>query len=453
MAVTQRPNQYKQSSRKGKKAWRKNIDLTDIEQSIEIKSNLEITHGTTDMTSLEDQSLFQVDTEGDEILKSKLIKRKQIKKNLKSTEILDSIKSNSKIGALLHHNHTGKSESNNKKKNGIQGVSKKELNKLMALAGKRVGESKLENRLNKEGLVKSKTHDLWGEDIEAKGKNGKLKIKSRSGIVVEAHKTISKDLVDKSTTGWSVASVIPETMKRTPVQVREFDTVPHAGKSYNPSKKEWSQLMDKEFETEKVKEEKRIQLEAYKNKIKHLMETLDDNEEAESESDDDEEEKEDNEDSSEEDVTKLSLNEPTKNRKKTKHQRNKAKKHEEKVKLQQELKKLREQVRELEKIEEYDQEVVEALLSKSNTEGKIEKKRKHNKNKLGTKYGILDERLEIKFSDELSDSLRKLKPEGNLLYDSVRKLQSSGKIESRIPIKSKKYKKKITEKWTYKDFK
>ncbi|MCG8711247.1 hypothetical protein JHU04_004650, partial [Brenneria sp. 4F2] len=30
-SVEKRPSQYKQKSRKGKKAWRKNIDLTDIE--------------------------------------------------------------------------------------------------------------------------------------------------------------------------------------------------------------------------------------------------------------------------------------------------------------------------------------------------------------------------------------------------------------------------------------
>lgn len=35
LKVNERPAQYKQSSRKGKKAWRKNIDLTDIEKSIE----------------------------------------------------------------------------------------------------------------------------------------------------------------------------------------------------------------------------------------------------------------------------------------------------------------------------------------------------------------------------------------------------------------------------------
>lgn len=461
MAKVDRPNQYKQSSRKGKKAWRKNIDLTDIETSIKSKAELEITHGTSNISDLADKSLFQIDTDGDEVLKSKLIKRKQIKKGLKSTEILNAIKTNSKVRALLHHNHGNASGKSTKSKKDIQGVSKKELNKLMALAGKRVGESKLQNRLDKEGLVKSAGLDLWGIEDTTTTVSTKTttitdnkKVKTRSGIVVDVHKSVTQNLIDNSTTGWSVASEVPETMKLKPVQVREFINTPHAGKSYNPSKKEWNNLISKEFETEQVKEDQRLKLEAYKEKIKYLMETIDDTQEVDSESDeDDNSEDEDEDDESGEDITKLSLNAPTKNKKKTKHQRNKAKKHEEKVKLQQELKKLREQVKELEKIEHYDQEIQDAVSSATTNSGKIDKKRKHNRNKLGSKYGILDERLEVKFSDELSDSLRKLKPEGNLLYDNVRKLQSSGKIESRIPLKHKRSKKKVTEKWTYKDFK
>lgn len=461
MGKVDRPNQYKQASRKGKKAWRKNIDLTDIEKSIESKVELEITHGTSNISDLADKSLFKVDTDGDEVLKSKLIKRKQIKKGLKSSEILDSIKTNSKVSALLHRNH-GVEVKSSKNKKTIQGVSKNELNKLMALAGKRVGESKLQNRLDKEGLVKSSGLDLWGTEDTTTTVSTNIttdtddtkRIKTRSGIVVDVHKSVTKNLIDNSTTGWSVASEIPETLKQKPIQIREFNDIPHAGKSYNPSKNEWSSLISKEFETEKVKEEQRLKLEAYKEKIKHLMETIDDTQEVDSESDEDDENDENDEDEDEdEDVTKLSLNAPTKNKKKTKYQRNKARKHEEKVKIQQELKKLREQVKELEKIEHYDQEIQDAASSAPVSSGKIDKKRKHNRNKLGSKYGILDERLEVKFSDELSDSLRKLKPEGNLLYENVRKLQSAGKIESRIPIKNKRSKKKITEKWTYKDFK
>ena len=451
MSVTGRPNQYKQSSRKGKKAWRKNIDLTDIEKSIEKKIDLEITHGTKDITKLDDQSLFQIDTQGDEILKSKLIKRKQIKKNLKSSEILDSIKNKSKVDALLHPFHSSVDKVTKNKKS-IQGVSKKELNKLMALAGKRVGESKLKNRIDKEGLVKSDVHDLWGDSNSSTG--GK-KVVSRSGIVVKSPEPVFRDLIDKSTTGWSVATVVPDTLKQKPIQIREFETIPHAGKSYNPSKKEWSNLIEKEYNIEKMKEEQRLQMEAYREKIKHLIETLDDNEEEDSE-DEDENDDDDDLDKSidqndDDDLTNLSVNAPTKNKKKTRYQRNKAKRHEEKVKLQQELKKLRKQLNDLEKIEEYTEEIENSMASIGSSIAKIEKKRKHSRNKLGTKYGILEERLEVKFSDELSDSLRKLRPEGNLLYDNVRKLQSSGKIESRIPITRRKGKKKVTEKWTYKD--
>ncbi len=34
-APTDRPQQYKQSSRKGKAAWRKNIDVSEITQGLE----------------------------------------------------------------------------------------------------------------------------------------------------------------------------------------------------------------------------------------------------------------------------------------------------------------------------------------------------------------------------------------------------------------------------------
>lgn len=55
--------------------------------------------------------------------------------------------------------------------------------------------------------------------------------------------------------------------------------------------------------------------------------------------------------------------------------------------------------------------------------------------------------------DELQDSLRRLKPEGNLLDDRFRNLIVNGKLEARKPItQHKKPKRKLTEKWTYKDF-
>lgn len=72
--------------------------------------------------------------------------------------------------------------------------------------------------------------------------------------------------------------------------------------------------------------------------------------------------------------------------------------------------------------------------------------------KLG-KAKIPEKDLELVLPDELQDSLRLLRPEGNLLRDRYRNLLVRGKLESRkhIPFK-KQAKGKMTEKWTHKDF-
>ncbi|SCU95996.1 LAMI_0F04742g1_1 [Lachancea mirantina] len=437
-AANSRPAQYRQTSRKGKKAWRKNIDLEDIEKSLQRRQEAEITHGSSSVGELKDDELFQIDTDGDEVVRTKLIKRKQIPKKLKSSEILDAIKTNSKVGALSHSKSGSVSESKKK----IQGVSKKELRRLMALAGRADGKSKSQTAVAKDGLVRATGTDLWGEAKKIKTPSGlKLAAKSESEV--------PEELLKQSTTGWSQATVAPGTLKEAPLKVKEFESTPHAGKSYNPDSEDWSSLINKEYDAEKKKDDARIQLEQYQGRIARLMETIDANEEGESSSEDEEEEEAALNDGSE---IKLSINKPVVNKKKTKHRRNKAKKHQKQVKLQKELKLLKGQVRELERLEAIEQEVAK---KEGNVEtGKRSKERMAKKQKLGTKHTIKEDLLEVKFADELSFSLRKLKPEGNLLYDTLRKLQSSGKVETRIPVvRGRRYKPKVTEKWTYKDFK
>lgn len=439
-----RPAQYKQGSRKGKKAWRKNIDLTEIEQSITEKQEREISHGAKELATLSDDVFFQVDDAGDELLKEKLIKRKQINKKLKSREILDAIKTNSKVKAIESAHH---GTSTNKK---VQGVSKREMTQLLALAGRVKGESKLKSRVQKEGLLRSESLDAWNQKDEKVKLPFGLRLKSPK---VEVPESVLKD----PSTGWSLARNKPKTIDRATEKVKEFETLPHAGKSYNPDSSNWSALFTKEAEREQEKERIRLAMEDYKAKIAHLMDIIDDNEEESSSSDDNEEDHEGesgddetNHSNSIEDTTKLSLNDAVKNKKKTKYQRNKAARHEEKLRLQAELKKLNKHLKELEKIEEIDLSLTKAQIDAT----PVSKQKKNKHHKLGSKYSALDERLEIKFKDELSSSLRKLKPEGNLLYDAVRKLQSTGKIETRLPISQRrKNRRKITEKWSHKDFK
>jgi len=89
------------------------------------------------------------------------------------------------------------------------------------------------------------------------------------------------------------------------------------------------------------------------------------------------------------------------------------------------------------------------VVSESSDDGEeLELRRR----KLG-KILLPEKDLELVLPDELQESLRLLKPEGNLLKDRYRSMLVRGKIESRRPIAfHKRAKTKATEKWTHKDF-
>lgn len=62
--------------------------------------------------------------------------------------------------------------------------------------------------------------------------------------------------------------------------------------------------------------------------------------------------------------------------------------------------------------------------------------------------------LQIQLPDELSDSLRTLKPARNLLSDRFRSFHERGLLEARARIvHAKKARRTVTEKWSFKDFK
>ena len=74
------------------------------------------------------------------------------------------------------------------------------------------------------------------------------------------------------------------------------------------------------------------------------------------------------------------------------------------------------------------------------------------RNRLGRR-ALPPKDLELVLPDELQDSLRLLKPEGNLLRGRFRSMQVRGRVEVRKPVhQSKKPQRKTTEKWSYKDF-
>jgi nucleolar protein 53 len=143
---------------------------------------------------------------------------------------------------------------------------------------------------------------------------------------------------------------------------------------------------------------------------------------------------------------------------KTQVQRNKIKRRKEeerKAKMAADIKKKHEQAAQVKKIakavaeQEASRKVVLADAGDSSDEGDdLELRRR----KLG-KVPLPEKNLELILPDELQESLRLLKPEGNLLKDRYRSLLVRGKVESRRHISfAKKAKRKATEKWTHKDF-
>jgi nucleolar protein 53 len=144
---------------------------------------------------------------------------------------------------------------------------------------------------------------------------------------------------------------------------------------------------------------------------------------------------------------------------KTQVQRNKIKRRKEaerQAKMAADIKKKNEQTAQLKKIkkalDEKDLARAEALIVADDSDLSDGDDLELRRRKLG-KIALPERDLELVLPDELQESLRLLKPEGNLLKDRYRNLLVRGKVETRRPISfAKKRKVKATEKWTHKDF-
>ncbi|VEU23148.1 DEKNAAC104097 [Brettanomyces naardenensis] len=396
-----------QPSKKGRKAWRKNIDIEEIEEGLEERRQELIAEGKP-IDEIESSELFYIDEEADDKIGKKVESKK-----LKSTEILDR---RSKVPGLVHE----QAESRKKK---VEGISKKEIHKLMKLAGRVQGVSRSDARIAKDGLLNSKTYDLWNEEEPNQ--------KKRKRELPEILKKYSGN-------SYTHATKMPKTMRMKPVKIQEMEKIPHEGKSYNPLFSSWKDLIEEEYFKEKSKEDKREELERERERIQYMIDNFDDEGEVEGGDEVDEQGEE-----AEEDKYKLSVNAVTENKIKSKSKRNREKRNKEKNRLLEEIKSLKNVIRQIEELPE----IIEKEEQRTENKGKDKKVRK-----LGSKYEIREGGLEVKLSDELGDSLRKLKPEGDLIEEQMIKLQASGKVEVRKEVSRKKEKVRVSEKWGYKDF-
>ncbi|KAL1652821.1 hypothetical protein SLS61_004441 [Didymella pomorum] len=414
------PAQYKQKSRKGKKAWRKNVDVTEVASGLDEVRDQIIAGQPSD-------ELFAIDTAGDAAIQKKVQSRH---KPLKVDEILAA---RSAVPAVESRKRLSDIDDEGKRKKAK--VSGKEYDRLRAIAygGEQV----------KKDVVQSGTtadYDPWA--------------------VQEVQEQPEFSFLEKKK-----PKVEPTTLKRAPVSLakdgKKIPSVlkPSAGKSYNPNFDEWQALLIKESE-KAVADEKR--------RLKEAQEEAERMERAaaDTESDSGEESvwESEWEGFSGDEADKAKAKRPER---KSATQRNKIKrrkeaerkaKHDAKMRAKEQqvqmIKALAKSVEEKERSRDAAKSMAAAIQAEAEGTLDVEDgdELELRKKQFG-KIPIMEAPLEVVLPDELRDSLRALKPEGNLLKDRFRSMMLRGVVEPRrhIPYaKQKKY--TVSEKWSYKDW-
>lgn len=379
------------------------------------------------------RDLYTIDTHGDASIPKILTKRAP--KKLKSDEIINHRSSISAIVARKRPNDKVTNGIIQPKRQRTSYISHKELTRLQAIAG-----GQHDNLL---GKIKDASVDPWDSTS-----NTEESLQDPRFSFLE--KTKKK--------------IIPNTIKKKPISLaasgNEVPAVdkPNGAYSYNPLVTDYIERLEflgqKEIEAEKAR---LIAAEAEHAKLEAASKSGAEADEASARAQLSDRE----EDSVCEDLT--DNNEDRKEKvqraeRKTQAQRNKIKRRKEQERISKMLlsiKKKNEQVYHAKKIaleldlRESKKQLETVNLKDENNSYDVLKLRKA---KLG-KFNLPEKDLELVLPDELQDSLRLLRPEGNLLKERYRNLLLRGILESRRPISfSKKPKRKITEKWTHKDF-
>lgn len=425
--VVTAPATYKQPSRKGKKAWRKNVDLTEVHDGLEAVREEIIQGGVIAEKSSEE--LFTTDVTGD----AEVADQFKGKKLLKADEILAR---RSAVPGLQGRKRTAPehepSSSRKKQKNGTY-VSHKELQRLKMINGSVAIEDP------------SASHDPWA--------------------VVEVKKDPTFSFLDETKPIRE-----PKSLKEVPQSlVISGKPIPHickpeAGKSYNPLVGDWSALLEREGAGAVATEQARLVREAEDAEAQIRAET----EAAKVEAAEKDAYATDYDSAWESEWDGIQsgaeeeLHTQKMPRRKTAAERNKIKARKEREAREawekkqkahnEQEKRIKQIAREMSATDRLRQSKVVVPNDSSDStddEGvQVELKRR--------RFGQLpipEAPLEVVLPEELEDSLRRLKPEGNLLTDRYRNLLINGKIEARKRVWQRKQgKKDRTEKWSYKDW-
>lgn len=442
------PATHSQPSRKGKKAWRKNVDLSEVQQGLDdVRDEIIQTGGVT--AEKDTDELFTTDLIGD----ANIAKQQAGKKLLKVDEILAQ---RSKVPGLDGRKRKAQdvaAGSRAKKSRNGTYVPHKDLQRLREVANRGdVG------RLNVEDG--DATHDPWAEPQPAKENQLDFLEPEQKKVEPKTLKHAPKSLAANG--------------KQTP-NVRK----PDAGKSYNPLADDYAALLEREGEAAVAAEQERLatesaaaEQEARAASEAAKVEAAEKNDYATDYDSAWESEWEGFQSEGEREV----FTQKQRGRK-TPAERNKVKARKEREARERMEAKDRERKRQEAEIQRIAKEVSAkdkerqahrmALARPSNAddtalahpdsdadEDEDDRPQTSLQKRRFGKVPIPDAPLEVVLPDELEESLRRLKPEGNLMEERYRNLLVSGKVEARRKVwQRKQAKKERTEKWSYKDWK
>ncbi|KAI9267930.1 ribosome biogenesis protein Nop53/GLTSCR2 [Phascolomyces articulosus] len=358
-----------QPSRKGKKAWRKNIDMQPVDEALE---SLRVEERVRGLGAKIDD-LFTIDTTGDLQVKRQLARDKP----LKVDEILAERSAVPAVIARVKAANVEKKE------------SKHDLQKVNHIA-KRKREGAIPPsapKKKKKQSVKQASYDMWG-DVEEEQEDA-----SKGYLDVVKERKVKA----------------PSTLKSKPAAMvhKASVEVPHAGASYNPTMEDHQELLKEAHAIEVKKEEATKKLNeqlAYRKELDQLKSEL---EESISDDEDEDEGEEEEEEQGEE-----SAKQKQEGVRKTKTQRNKEKRKRYNRMLEEQKiheRDIRKQIDRVKAIEAELQEQIEKLEKAAEIRRHLkEEDEKKGARRLGRHY-IKEQPMAVQLQEELSETLRQLK--------------------------------------------
>ncbi|KAJ3045401.1 hypothetical protein HDV00_010271 [Rhizophlyctis rosea] len=430
-----------QPSRKGKKAWRKNTDVADVEETLDELRNEERLGGK--LHEKKDEDLFFTDKKGDEEVRQKLRSRPlRIDEILRPQSAFDGIRSRPTApSAKPAPSSTGKARAISK----TLVAQVEELSKRKREAGLGPGSAK--------ATKKRRLDEKRAELRKAKGGFDLWDVQDKTAVTHEEEylEPVKVKPVKK-----------PKLPDQRPAAIRAVEPT-HPGISYNPTFDDHQSALQAAVDEEELKEKRKEETAkkmSYPAELDELDEEtfFDDSDEEEEDATPDLDVTEADGAISEAETDGRSFTKPVAvESRKTKVQRNKearlAEKRREEEKLAEE-KKLLKQLNRLGEIKKQVSKEEQKRLRKLEERAKAEAEAAATLTRRVGPHEFKPAPMDIQLTEDLADSLRELKPEGNLFQDRFLSLQKRSLIETRVPVSKRlKYKRKEMESHDYKRFK